>query len=125
MTVDFKLLSDYFRAQFHAESCKLKSDTTGVGSGTHGGSDKKGIFYNQVRRNSGSRCDCKWSQRRKLTIFIHGCVEAFPQSARSALVPMSLVNGTLAVQVALRFTSVHPVPMDAPLEESRTSCRLH
>lgn len=56
-----------------------------------------------------------------LTILVHGRLEAFLQTAGSALVPVSLVNGATAFEVTLGLASVHSSSMDASLEESRAT----
>lgn len=56
-----------------------------------------------------------------LTVFIHGCDKALVEPTGAALVPVRLVNGTAALQVALRLARVHPVAVDAALEEPRTA----
>ncbi|GIY66157.1 hypothetical protein CDAR_547351 [Caerostris darwini] len=53
----------------------------------------------------------------KLTVLVHARLEALPEPARPALVPVGLVDGALALQVTLRLARVHAVAVDAALEE--------
>ena len=54
----------------------------------------------------------------RLTVSVHGRLEALFEPASPALVPVRLVDGAAALVVALRLARVDPVPVDAPLEES-------
>ena len=56
-----------------------------------------------------------------LTVSVHGGLEALFEPACPALVPVRLVDGAAALVVALGLARVDPVPMDAPLEESRAT----
>lgn len=57
----------------------------------------------------------------QLTVFIHGRLKALGQSAGSTLIPMRFVDGASSFQVSRCLARVNPIPMDAPLEEARTT----
>ena len=58
----------------------------------------------------------------KLTVFVHCRLKALVESASPTLVAMSFVYGTPSLEVPLGFAGVDAIPVDAPLEETRTAC---
>ena len=77
------------------------------------------------------RCTTEHSDIRKIgkvsaappTVLVHAAVEAFLESAGAALVAVSFVNRTAALQVGSRLAGVDAAPVDGALEKSRAACR--
>lgn len=59
-----------------------------------------------------------WKARKGLTVLVHTGVKTLLEPTGPTLVPVRLVDRTLAVQLALRLARVDAVPMDAALEEA-------
>lgn len=57
----------------------------------------------------------------KLTIFIHGRLEAFGQAAGAALIPMRLIYWAASLQVSSCLARINAVAMNAALEKARTT----
>ena len=54
-------------------------------------------------------------------IFVHCGIEAFFESAGSALIPMGLVNWATTFEVTLSFASIDPVSVNTSFEEARAA----
>ena len=59
-----------------------------------------------------------------LTVFVHVGCEALVQSTRPALIAMGFVDRAAIFQIALRFASVHSIPVDGTFEEPGTTCNI-
>ena len=55
------------------------------------------------------------------TIFVHVGGETFVEPTGPTLIPVRLVDRAAVLELTLSFASVHPGPMNAPLEETRTT----
>lgn len=60
-----------------------------------------------------------------LTVFVHASFETLLQSTGSALIPMCLIDGTLAVKICLCFASVDTIAMNTSLEKTRTTYKTN
>ena len=56
-----------------------------------------------------------------LTIFIHISIKASVESACSALVAVSLIDGAVPFAISLSFAGVHPSTMYAAFEKPRAT----
>lgn len=56
-----------------------------------------------------------------LTVLVHRRLEALGETTSPALVPVGLVDGAATLQFTGSLTRVHPVPVDAALEEAGTA----
>ena len=59
-----------------------------------------------------------------LTVFVHVGREALVQSTCPALIAMGFVDRAAIFQIALRFASVHSIPVDGTFEEPGTTCNI-
>jgi hypothetical protein len=59
-----------------------------------------------------------------LTILIHRRLEAFGEATRATLVSVGLVNRAPTLQLTRCLARVNSIPMNASLEETRTTCEV-
>ena len=62
-----------------------------------------------------------WASLMLNGIFVHCGIEAFFESAGSALIPMGLVNWATTFEVTLSFASIDPVSVNTSFEETRAA----
>lgn len=71
------------------------------------------------------RCAAAAAEEKKftLTLLVHVRAETFPQPTGATLIPMRFINGTLAMQLALRLAGIHTIAMNRPLKKSAATCK--